>query len=115
VQGDAGLGAYTEQSVRDKRLLEVAAKVSYTIDPANPYPNAYTGHMRVRLKDGRVIEERQPFLRGGVEAPLSRAEIEAKFRANAAYGGWSRKRAESYLAFARTAFGRRVSLKPFRG
>jgi 2-methylcitrate dehydratase PrpD len=115
VQGDAGLGAYTGQSVRDKRLLEVAAKVSYTIDPANPYPNAYTGHMRVRLKDGRVIEERQPYLRGGTEAPLSRAEIEAKFRANAAYGGWSRKRAESYLAFARTAFGRRVSLKPFRG
>ena len=115
ILGDAGLGAYTEGSVRDPRLLNVAAKVSYVVDPANPYPNAYTGHMRVRLNDGRVIEERQPFLRGGTQAPLGRAEIETKFRANAAYGGWSIDRAESYLAFARAAFDGPISLQSFRG
>jgi 2-methylcitrate dehydratase PrpD len=115
ILGDAGLGAYTEDRVKDQRLLAAAAKVSYVIDPANPYPNAYTGHMRVRLNGGRVIEERQPFLRGGTQAPLGRAEIEAKFRANAAYGGWAAERADSYLAFARAAFDGPVSLQSFRG
>ncbi len=115
VLGDAGLGAYTDDTVRDQRLLQVAAKVAYVVDPANPYPSAYTGHMRVRLYDGRVIEERQPYLRGGSQAPLSRGEIEAKFRANAAYGGWPPERAESYLAFARAAFDGPISLQSFRG
>jgi 2-methylcitrate dehydratase PrpD len=115
ILGDAGLGAFTEQSVRDPRLLAVAAKVAYVVDPANPYPRAYTGHLRVRLNDGRVIEERQPHLRGGAQAPLGRAAIEAKFRGNTAYGGWPAARAESFLAFARAAFDGPIVLQPFRG
>ncbi len=115
VLGDAGLGAFTEETVCDPRLLELAAKVAYVVDPDNPYPRAYTGHMRVRLRDGRVIEERQPYLRGGTQSPLGRADIEAKFRANAAFGGWPRERAESFLAFAGSAFDGPIALQPFRG
>ena len=90
--------------MRDERILALAAKVRYVVDPNNPYPSAYTGHVRMTLKDGRVFEERQPHIRGGVHEPLSRAEIERKFRGNAAYGGWPAPLAERFLAFAREAF-----------
>ena len=57
--------------------------------PANPYPNDFTGHIRATLRDGRVLEERQPHMRGGAHEPLSRAEIEDKFVLNARHGGWT--------------------------
>lgn len=115
VLGSCGLDAFTEATVADERLLGLAAKVGYTIDPGNPYPNAFTGHLRVRLKDGRVVEQRQPFFRGGVNAPLGRAEIEDKFRRNAAYGGWPPERAERFLTLAKQAFDTSIDFTPFRG
>jgi 2-methylcitrate dehydratase PrpD len=114
VLGHAGLEAFTEERVRDRRLRALAAKVRYEIDPHNPYPAEFTGHVRVRLKDGRVLEERQPHMRGGRKEPLSRADIEEKFRLNCAYGGWTAERAERFLAFARQAFEGRIDLAPFR-
>ena len=35
-------------------------------------------------------------LRGGAHEPLSRAAIEAKFAANAAFGGWSTGQIDPY-------------------
>ena len=114
VLGHAGLEAFTEERVRDERLRSLAAKVRYEIDPDNPYPDEFTGHVRARLKDGRTLEERQEHLRGGRNEPLSRAEIEEKFRLNCAYGGWSAAQAERFLAFARQAFDSRIDLSPSR-
>jgi len=37
----------------------------------------------VRLRDGRVIEESQDHPRGGPDSPMTRGEIESKFRGNA--------------------------------
>jgi hypothetical protein len=90
-------------------------KVGYVIDPDNPYPHGYTGHIRARLADGRVIEERQPHLRGGAHERLSRADIEEKFKLNVVHGGWDAARADRFLAFARTAFDKTIDLSPFRG
>jgi len=103
VLGHAGLEAFTEERVRDPRLLALAAKVRYEIDPDNPYPREFTGHVRARLADGAVLEERQAHLRGGAHEPLSRADLEDKFRRNCAYGGWSAAQAEAFLAFAKRA------------
>ena len=114
VLGHAGLDAFTETRVRDARLLSLAAKVRYEIDPANPYPDEFTGHVRVRLKDGREIEERQPHLRGGRSEPLTRTDLEEKFRLNCAYGGWSAGHAERFLAFARGAFDGGIDLVAVR-
>jgi 2-methylcitrate dehydratase PrpD len=104
VLGHAGLDAFTEERVRDPRLVSLAAKVRYEIDPANPYPDEFTGHVRVRLKGGKVLEERQPHMRGGAKEPLSRADLEEKFRQNCAYGGASSAQADRFLALAATAF-----------
>lgn len=87
VFGDAGLAQFTETSVRDARVLELAGKINFVIDPDNEYPTNYTGHVRATLKDGSVVEARSPCLRGGAKAPLSRAEILAKCQANLAFAG----------------------------
>jgi 2-methylcitrate dehydratase PrpD len=116
LRGAVGLEAFTEANARDPALVSLASRVSYVIDPANPYPDEYTGHVRVRLADGRVLEERQPHLRGGHHEPLPRAEIEEKFRANCRYGGWSDERASQWLCMCRGAFGAApIDLQPFRG
>jgi 2-methylcitrate dehydratase PrpD len=114
VLGHAGLDAFTEERVRDARMRSLAAKVRYEIDPDNPYPDEFTGHVRVKLKDGRMLEERQPHMRGGAREPLERADIEEKFRVNCAYGGWPARRADDFLAFAKRAFDSRIDLAAFR-
>ena len=88
VEQAAGLEQFTEAKVRDQSLLGLAAKVRYLVDPDNEYPRNYTGDVRVVLADGGVRVAHQPYLRGGVREPLGHTEIAAKFRANAAYGGW---------------------------
>src|SRR5262245_7073635 len=115
VLGNAGLDAFTEERVADPRLRALAAKVRYEVDPDNPYPNEYTGHVRVKLKNGSSVEERQPHIRGGKHEPLSRADVEEKFRGNCAYGGWSDAQAGAFLAWAKGAFGAApVDLAAFR-
>lgn len=102
---DAGIAAFEDSVVADARLRALAAKVSYVVDPQNPYPRAYTGHVRVRLADGSVREERQGDLRGGAKSPLSDEELTRKFRANCAHGGWDAARTDAALAWVRGAFG----------
>jgi 2-methylcitrate dehydratase PrpD len=116
VLGGAGLDAFTEARVQEARLRELCAKVTYVVDPQNPYPRAYTGHVRATLRDGSVVEERQANLRGGAADPLSRAEIEAKSRENCLHGGWDAKRADAVIAFGTQAFDApTLDLAPFRG
>ena len=114
VLGHAGLDAFTEERVRDERLRSLASKVRYEIDPKNPYPDEFTGHVRVKLADGRVVEERQAHMRGGVHEPLSRADVEEKFKQNCAYGGWSAAQADKFLSYARRVFDSPVELSAFR-
>jgi 2-methylcitrate dehydratase PrpD len=92
---NAGLGEYGDAQVHDPALLALAAKVSYVIDPANPYPRQFTGHLKVTLDDGTVHEHRQAFFKGGAEHPLSDADFQHKFFANCAHGGMARTDAAS--------------------
>jgi 2-methylcitrate dehydratase PrpD len=115
VRGSVGLDAFTDEAVRDPRVRALAAKVRYEIDPDNPYPDNYTGHIRAVLRDGRVIEERQPHLRGGAHEPLTRRDIEEKFVLNARHGGWDDARIEAALGRARKLYDGRVDLGVLRG
>jgi 2-methylcitrate dehydratase PrpD len=87
LRGDAGLAEYDEAVVRDPRVRALAAKVRYRIDPDNPYPRQFTGHLRVTLRNGDVREARQGHFRGGVEEPLPFGDIVKKFRSNGIHGG----------------------------
>jgi 2-methylcitrate dehydratase PrpD len=105
VLGHAGLDAFTEERVRDPRLLSLAGKVRYEIDPRNPYPAEFTGHVKAVLKDGSVLEERQDHFRGGAREPLSLADLEEKFRRNCDYGGWPEEKTRALLEWAQSACG----------
>jgi len=83
VKGRAGLAEFTDAAVRDRDVLRVASRVTYELDPTIDYPRQFVGDVEVTLTDGRRLRERQDRPRGGPDAPLSRAEIEAKFRGNA--------------------------------
>jgi 2-methylcitrate dehydratase PrpD len=114
LHGDLGLDAFADAAVAEQRVRELAAKVGYVVDPANPYPSVFTGHIRATLRDGSVIEERQAHLRGGASEPLSRAELEAKFAANARLGGWSEERIRAALDAIRSLWAGRIDLRPLR-
>jgi 2-methylcitrate dehydratase PrpD len=98
LRGDAGLIEYEDAVVRDLAVRALAAKVRYVIDPDNPYPRQFTGHVRVVLNSGDVREASQDHFRGGRDEPLSTEALEAKFVANCIYGGWSPDRASEALA-----------------
>jgi 2-methylcitrate dehydratase PrpD len=104
LRGNVGLGDFTDPAVRDPGVLAVAAKVRYVIDPENPYPANFTGHIRAVMRDGSVIEERQPHLRGGAHEPLTRQDIEEKFVLNARHGGWPQDRIASALMQAKSLY-----------
>jgi 2-methylcitrate dehydratase PrpD len=97
VRGNVGLADFSDPAVKDPHVLALAQKLRYRIDPQNPYPKNFTGHIRATLRDGTVVEERQPHMRGGAHEPLSRADVEEKFLLNVAHGGWSKARAAAVL------------------
>ncbi len=115
IRGNVGLSDFTDAAVKDPAVLAVAAKVRYQIDPNNPYPKNFTGHIRATLRDGSVVEERQPYMRGGAQEPLTRADIEQKFLLNAKHGGWSEARAAETLKLIGGLFKGPVSLAALRG
>ena len=114
VRGNVGLGDFTDAAVKDPAVLAVAAKVRYVIDPDNPYPANFTGHIRAVLRDGRVTEERQPHMRGGAHEPLTRQDIEAKFVLNAGHGAWPEGRINAALARAKSIYDGPLDLAAFR-
>jgi 2-methylcitrate dehydratase PrpD len=115
VHGGVGLGAFTESAIRDERVLALAAKVTFVIDPDNPYPNNYTGHIRAILRDGSVVEERQPHLRGGAQEPLTRQDVTDKFWLNAEHGGWSAAQSDAALKLMAGLYNGRIDLSSLRG
>jgi len=115
IRGNVGLGDFSDAAVRDPAVVALAGKIRYQIDPNNPYPKNFTGHIRATLNDGRVVEERQPHMRGGAHEPLTRADIEDKFTLNATHGGWSAARAKDALALLRELYNGKMDLAPLRG
>jgi 2-methylcitrate dehydratase PrpD len=83
VKGRAGLAEFADDAVQDPDVLRVAARVTYAVDGTIDYPRQFVGDVEVTLTDGRVIRERQDRPRGGPDAPLTREELEEKFRGNA--------------------------------
>lgn len=115
VHGGVGFGAFTESAIRDARVLALAAKVKFVIDPDNPYPNNYTGHISATMKDGSVIEERQPHMRGGAQEPLTRQDVTDKFVLNAQHGGWSQAQSDGALKLMAGLYRDKIDLSSLRG
>jgi 2-methylcitrate dehydratase PrpD len=114
VHGGVGLDAFTEAAISDSQVLALAAKVKYVIDPQNPYPGNYTGHIRATMKEGSVIEERQPHLRGGVQEPLARQDMTDKFALNVHHGGWTPAQSDAALKLLAGLYDGKIDLSSLR-
>lgn len=77
LRGDAGEAEFTDASVRDARLQALAARVRLEADGSLAENEAW---MTVRLADGRAFTRHVKAARGTAANPLSRDEVEAKFR-----------------------------------
>ena len=83
VRGRAGLAEFHDSAVRDPDVLRVAGRVTYELDPTIDYPRTFIGDVRIQLAGGEEVAEHQAHSRGGPEHPVTRAELETKFRGNA--------------------------------
>jgi 2-methylcitrate dehydratase PrpD len=88
--GGGGLGVshedFTDAAAADEQRLTLAAKVHCVPDGRcdEIFPRQFPAVLRVRLRDGRVLEERVDANRGGPGNPLSADELDAKLRTNIA-------------------------------
>jgi 2-methylcitrate dehydratase PrpD len=112
----AGKAQFSDERIRDPLVVALARKIRYEVNPEDEYPRNFTGHLRVTLRDGSTRDYRQPYLRGGVRAPLSAAELETKFLDNVLSGGWDQSRAERLLGWSHDVFAlpELTSLEEFR-
>jgi len=67
------------------------------------------------MTDGRVVDERQPYMRGGAHEPLSRTDIDDKFVLNARHGRWPEARIEPALTRAKALYDGALDLAALRG
>jgi 2-methylcitrate dehydratase PrpD len=83
VNGAVDITSFTPQAVVDPAVLEVAARVDGEERAYAPAPDAFPGGVRVRTRDGRVLEVELRHQRGGSELPMSDLEVLEKYRVNA--------------------------------
>ncbi len=88
--GGGGLGVqlddFIPQTLADPLRRDLARRCVFVADPVcdDEFPNAFSAVARVRTKDGRRFEHRVHSSLGGPEHPLTTAQLEVKFRGNAA-------------------------------
>ncbi len=81
---DGEVGVRTFAGAADHRgALELAPRVRWQPWPDSGFPARFGGRLRAKLRDGRVLEETVPQVRGSPERPFTREEVDAKFLANA--------------------------------
>jgi 2-methylcitrate dehydratase PrpD len=78
----AGIAQFQDRKVRDKRVIEMMKRVTLYVDDeleALGYDQVRS-RVRVKLKNGRLIEGRYDVARGHPEKPMSWPELSEKFR-----------------------------------
>ena len=78
----AGIAQFKDRNVRDKKVVSLMKRVTLYVDDeleALGYDQVRS-RVRIKLKDGRVIEGRYDVARGHPEKPMSWAELGEKFR-----------------------------------
>lgn len=86
VHGQIGPDHITEGGLKDSRVAQALTKIEILEDPRHSerFPLGRWSDITVQTHDGRVLSSGDVHARGGPEAPMSMAEIEAKFHVMAA-------------------------------
>jgi len=84
VKGRVTVNDFTEDAIRDKAVLDMAAKIYAEHDPALTRHGVGPGRVRIILHNGEVYEEFVEHCLGSVQRPMTFEDITRKFRACAA-------------------------------
>jgi 2-methylcitrate dehydratase PrpD len=77
----AGIAQFTDKKVRDRKVIDLMKRVTLNVDDeleALGYDQVRS-RIRVKLRDGKIIEGRYDVARGHPEKPMNWAELEEKF------------------------------------
>ncbi len=80
--GEAFVDQFTEERIRDERLVRLASRVEVTVDPdIDAKGDAFRHAIRIEvaLKDGRVLKDARDSAKGSAAHPMSREEVETKY------------------------------------
>ena len=77
--------SYAPESLANKEILALAAKVGYRLDTEAPGRDQFKGWVIVETNDGRRLERVEMYNRGSAELPMSADDIKDKFRDNASF------------------------------
>jgi 2-methylcitrate dehydratase PrpD len=89
VRGHAAIGDFTDDTLHDPQLLAFSNKVEMVLDPDvdSAYPQRWIGRVDVDLVDGSVFTATVEAPKGDPENPLTRSEVEEKFRRLVRFAG----------------------------
>ena len=99
--GDIGNDSYAPDRLRDPRILAFMRRISVKEDPAFAKPNGNAPPTRVTatLDGGRQVTRQVDDMPGFPGKPMTRAEVERKFRANVGKRLSAERTAEILQAF----------------
>jgi 2-methylcitrate dehydratase PrpD len=78
----AGIAQFTDKKVRERKVIDLMKRVTLYVDDeleALGYDQVRS-RIRIKLRDGKIIEGRYDVARGHPEKPMNWAELEEKFR-----------------------------------
>lgn len=81
-RGHVNLQDFTPQAIRDQGVGHVMARTTVDFSPnmEDRYPQQWPARVTVTLTDGRILSQEVDHPKGDPENPLTRAELEGKFK-----------------------------------
>lgn len=100
VTGSAGLEAYSETNILNPKIRELTQKVTVSEDEelTRLCPDRRASILTIKMTNGDVFTKRVDYPKGEPENPLSREELEEKFRGLAMYGGLTKKECDEVIS-----------------
>jgi 2-methylcitrate dehydratase PrpD len=81
IHGAAGEAQYSDDAVRDPRVIALRDRVTAAVEPGMHEDQV---RIAIKLKSGKVLEKYVEHAVGSIDRPLSDGDLEAKFRGQAA-------------------------------
>jgi len=82
VRREFSLKDLEDEPLQDATVLALSKKTTYVADPDSGFPTYYSGEVRITLKDGRMLTQREFKNRGCFDRPLTPSDITDKFLSN---------------------------------
>jgi len=111
LDGKAGLGQFTDASVRRAEVQDLVARVKYYPDSefdtlgrdgAFQAVLEEPAIIRIHTKDGAVLSARTEPAKGSPKNPMTYDEVADKFKTNAEFAGWPSTKAESIIGLVKS-------------